>query len=84
MSKFWKFLFKLSGTKIALYDQECRILISLATPSSKIESLNKMIQEMHSILECAKQCMQGAQERYKSYADKRRSVRELRLVRRYF
>ena len=51
-------------------------MISLATPSSKIESLNQMIQEMHSILDCAKQCMQGAQERSKFYADQRRSVRE--------
>ena len=59
----------------ALYGQECRTPISLATPNSKIESLNQMIQEMHSILECAKQCMQGAQERSKFYADQKKSVR---------
>ena len=44
----------------ALYGQECRIPISLATLNSKIESLNQIIQEMHSILECGKQCIQGA------------------------
>ena len=41
----------------ALYGQECRFPISLATANPKIESLNQMVQEMHSILECAKQCM---------------------------
>ena len=29
----------------ALYGQECRTPMSLATPNSKIESLNQMIQE---------------------------------------
>jgi hypothetical protein len=31
----------------ALYGQECRTPISLATLNSKIESLNQMIHEMH-------------------------------------
>ena len=43
-----------------LYGQECRTLIALATSNSKIESSIQMIQEIHIILECAKQCMQGA------------------------
>ena len=68
----------------ALYGQECRTLISLATPNFKIESLNQMIQEMHSILECAKQCMQGAQERSKFYADQRRSLREFEVGQKVF
>ena len=58
----------------ALYGQKCRTPISLANPDFKIESLNQMIQEMHSILECAKQCMQGAQERSRFHVDQRRSV----------
>ena len=53
----------------ALYGQECRTLIFLATLNSKIESLNQMIQKMHNVLKYAKQCMLGAQERYKFYAD---------------
>jgi hypothetical protein len=68
----------------ALYGQECRTPISLATPNSKIESLNQMIREMHSVLECARQCMQGAQERSKHYADQRRSVREFEVGQKVF
>jgi hypothetical protein len=41
----------------ALYGQECQTPITLAPPNSKIESLNQMIQEMHDVLEYAKQCM---------------------------
>ena len=67
----------------ALYGQECKTPIFLAIPNSKIERLNQMIQEMHGILECAKQCMQGAQERSKFYADLRRSVKNLKLGRKY-
>ena len=39
---------------------------------------------MHSILECAKQCMQGAQEKSKFYADQRRSVREFEIGEKVF
>ena len=60
----------------ALYGQKCRTPISLATPNYKIKSLNHMIQEMHSVLEYAKQCMQGTQERSKFYTDQRMSVKE--------
>lgn len=41
----------------ALYGQECQTPTTLATPNSKIESLNQIIQEMHDVLECVKQCM---------------------------
>ena len=68
----------------ALYGQECRTLTSLASPNSQIKSLNQMIQEMHSLLECAKQCMQGAQERSKFYVDQRRSVREFEVGEKVF
>ena len=43
-----------------------------------------MIQEMHSVLEYAKQCMQGALERPKFYADQRRSVREFEVGQKLF
>ena len=62
-----------------LYDQEYRIPISLATLYFEIENFSQMIQEMHSILECAKRCMQGAQERSKFYADHRRGVKEFEI-----
>ena len=43
--------------------------IFLKNPNFKIESLNQMIQEMHRVMGCAEQCMQGAQEKFKFYAD---------------
>ena len=43
-----------------------------------------MIQEIHSILECAKQYMQGAQEIFKFYANHRRSVREFDVGQKVF
>ena len=39
---------------------------------------------MHSVLECAKQCMQDVQERSKLYADQRRSVREFEVGQKIF
>ena len=67
-----------------LYGQERRTPISLTTPNSKIENLNQMIQEMHSILECVKQCMQCAQEKPKFYADQKMSVREFEVGQKVF
>lgn len=52
----------------------------LATPHPKIESLNQAIQEMHGVLEFAKQCMQSAEERSKFYTDHERSLRECEVV----
>lgn len=49
-----------SNVFYALYGQKCRTPTSLATPDTKIESLNQMI---HGVLECVKQCMQGAQQK---------------------
>jgi hypothetical protein len=46
-----------------LYRQVSQPQISLATPHSKLESLNQMSRETHDVLECAKQCMRGAQEK---------------------
>lgn len=43
------------------------------------QCLNQVIQEMHSELECAKQCMWGAQERSKCYADQIRSLRQYKV-----
>ena len=43
-----------------------------------------MIQEMHSILECAKQCMQGAQERSKFYGDQKKSIRKFEVGQKIF
>ena len=43
-----------------------------------------MIQDVHGILDCAKQCMQCAQERSKFYADQRRSVREFEVGQKVF
>ena len=68
----------------ALCGQDCRTPISLATPNSKIESLNQMIQEKHNILECAKQHMQSAQAKSKFYADQRRSVSEFEVGQKVF
>jgi len=38
-----------------------------------------MIQEMHDVLKCAKQCMRGAQERSKFYVDFKRSLIEFEI-----
>ena len=43
-----------------------------------------MIEMIHSVLEYAKQCMQGAQERSKFYANQRRSVREFEVGQKVF
>ena len=43
-----------------------------------------MIQEMHSVLECAKQCMQGVQERSKSYAYQKKSLKEFAIGQKVF
>ena len=39
---------------------------------------------MHSVLECAKQFIQDAQERSKFYADQRKSVREFEVGQKVF
>ena len=39
---------------------------------------------MHSTLECAKQFMQGAQEKSKFYADQKKSVREFDVGQKVF
>lgn len=38
-----------------------------------------MIQKMHSIFECVKQCVQGTQERFKFYADHKMFLREFKV-----
>ena len=43
-----------------------------------------MIQEMHCVLECAKQCMQGAQEKSKFYANHKRNLREFEVGQKVF
>ena len=51
--------------------------MTLVTPNSKIiESVNQMMQDLHDALECAKRCMQGAQERSKFYDDYKKGVWE--------
>ena len=67
-----------------LYGQECQTLIPLATSSFDIKSVNQITQEMHVVVECAKQCIQGAQERSRFYAIKKRSLRDFELGERYF
>lgn len=58
----------------ALYSHECQALISLESPSSKIESFNQMIQQMRSVYKCAKQHKWHAQEKSKFYAKQLRSL----------
>jgi len=63
----------------ALYDQDCRTLISLSTPNSKVESVNQMIRDMNEVIESVKLSIKSAQDRAKYYADKKRSHHEFEV-----
>lgn len=55
-----------------VYGQECQTIIYLTTSSFNIESVNQLIQEMLVVVECTKHCIQGAQQKSKFYAIKKR------------